>query len=131
MRELSGRVSRFTDSVIRRMTRISEEYDAINLSQGYPDFDPPREILEALEKAVWAGPHQYSITFGAKNLRDALAAKASPGLGRDIDPETEIIITCGGTEPKHNAAAMPAAWWRCSMLWALKADMSTQRRRTP
>ena len=103
MRELSGRVSRFTDSVIRRMTRISEEYDAINLSQGYPDFDPPREILEALEKAVWAGPHQYSITFGAKNLRDALAAKASPGLGRDIDPETEIIITCGGTEAMMSA----------------------------
>ena len=62
-----------TDSVIRRMTRISDEHGAINLSQGFPDFNPPREILDALAKAAHAGPHQYSITFGAENFRQAAA----------------------------------------------------------
>ncbi len=98
MLTLSNRVSTFTDSVIRRMTRISDQYGAINLSQGFPDFDPPKEILDALEKAAKEGPHQYSITFGAKNFRDALARKQSKTIGRKINPETEIVVTCGGTE---------------------------------
>ena len=98
MPQLSERVNTFTDSVIRRMTRISDEHGAINLSQGFPDFDPPREIMDALAKAAYAGPHQYSVTFGAENFREALARKQSKAIGRTIDPETEIVVTCGGTE---------------------------------
>lgn len=98
MPRLSDRVSTFTDSVIRRMTRISNQYGAINLSQGFPDFDPPKEILDALAKAAYQGPHQYSITFGAKNFRDALAKKQERAIGRHIDPDREIVVTCGGTE---------------------------------
>ena len=98
MPQLSDRVSRFTDSVIRRMTRISDQYGAINLSQGFPDFDPPKEMLDALAHTAHNGPHQYSITFGAKNLRQALANKQGRAIGRTIDPEREIVITCGGTE---------------------------------
>ena len=95
---LSNRVQTFTDSVIRRMTRISDEHGAINLSQGFPDFDPPREIMDALAKAAYEGPHQYSITFGAENFRDALAKKQGKAIGREINPDTEIVVTCGGTE---------------------------------
>lgn len=98
MPKLSERVGTFTDSVIRRMTRISDEYGAINLSQGFPDFDPPKEIMDALARAAYAGPHQYSITFGAENFRQALARKQGKAIGRTIDPETEIVVTCGGTE---------------------------------
>ena len=98
MPELSERVGTFTDSVIRRMTRISNAYDAINLSQGFPDFDPPQALLDALAKAAHAGPHQYSITFGAQNFREALARKVSKTMGRAIDPDTELCVTCGSTE---------------------------------
>ena len=98
MPKLSRRVERFTDSVIRRMTRISDEYGAINLSQGFPDFDPPKAILDRLAEVAYEGPHQYPITFGAKNFRDALAKKQAKAFGREIDPETEIVVTCGGTE---------------------------------
>ena len=98
MPELSKRVQEFTDSVIRRMTRISDEHGAINLSQGFPAFDPPQEIMDALAKAGHEGPHQYSSTFGAKNFRDALAKKQGKSIGREINPDTEIVVTCGGTE---------------------------------
>ena len=98
MPKLSGRVGTFTDSVIRRMTRISDQYGAINLSQGFPDFDPPQPMLARLSQVAHEGPHQYSITFGAKNLRDALAAKQSRAIGRAVDPEREIVVTCGSTE---------------------------------
>lgn len=98
MPKLSNRVQTFTDSVIRRMTRISDEYGAINLSQGFPDFDPPKEIMDALAKAAYEGPHQYSITFGAENFREALAQKQGKAIGRTIDPDKEIVVTCGGTE---------------------------------
>ena len=98
MPQLSDRVHTFTDSVIRRMTRISDEYDAINLSQGFPDFDPPHEITSALAEIAQKGPHQYSVTFGAQNFREALAEKAAHAMGRQIDPATEIVVTCGGTE---------------------------------
>lgn len=104
MPELSKRVGTFTDSVIRRMTRINNERgDSINLSQGFPDFDPPREITEALERAAKEGPHQYSITFGAKNMRDAIARKQGRAIGRAIDPETEVLVTCGSTEAMMSA----------------------------
>lgn len=95
---LSERVAQFTDSVIRRMTRISDAHGAINLSQGFPDFDPPKEMMDALAKAAYAGPHQYSVTFGAQNFREALAKKQERAIGRPIDPNKEIVVTCGGTE---------------------------------
>lgn len=98
MPKLSDRVGTFTDSVIRRMTRISDEYGAINLSQGFPDFDPPKEILDALAKVAYEGPHQYSVTYGAENFREALAKKQGLAIGRTIDPDKEIVVTCGGTE---------------------------------
>ena len=98
MPALSERTSRFTDSVIRRMTRISDEYNAINLSQGFPDFDPPKELTDALASVAPVGPHQYALTWGAKNFRDALAAKYKHFAGVDIDPEKEIVVTCGSTE---------------------------------
>lgn len=98
MPQISDRTTKFTDSVIRRMTRISDEYNAINLSQGFPDFDPPKAILDALEKVSKEGPHQYSVTFGAENFRQALAEKQGKAIGRSIDPENEIVVTCGGTE---------------------------------
>ena len=99
MPELSRRVQTFTDSVIRRMTRINNMTPgSINLSQGFPDFDPPQEILDALKETAEYGPHQYSITFGAKNFRDALAEMYTKKFAREIDPEKEIVVTCGGTE---------------------------------
>ena len=99
MPELSRRVGTFTDSVIRRMTRISDaKPGSINLSQGFPDFDPPKPLLDALSKVAYAGPHQYSVTFGAENFREALAKKAERTIKRKINPETEIVVTCGGTE---------------------------------
>ena len=103
MPKLSDRVNTFTDSVIRRMTRISDEYGAINLSQGFPDFDPPKAILDRLAEVAYEGPHQYSITFGAENFREALAKKQGKAIGREINPETEIVVTCGGTEAMMSA----------------------------
>ncbi len=98
MRPLSDRVGTFTDSVIRRMTRISNKYGAINLSQGFPDLDPPKPMLGALAKAAYEGPHQYSITYGAQNLREKLAEKFNRVSGLNVDPDTQVIVTCGGTE---------------------------------
>lgn len=98
MKPLSGRTAVFTDSVIRRMTRISAQYGAVNLSQGFPDFDPPEAILQRLAEVAHEDFHQYSITWGAKNFREALAAKQSPRMGYAIDPEREITVTCGSTE---------------------------------
>ena len=98
MRELAARTRTFTDSVIRRMTRISNRYGAVNLSQGFPDFDPPKEILDRLAEVSREGPHQYSVTWGAQNFREALAAKQTRFMGRRIDPDTEVVVTCGGTE---------------------------------
>ena len=103
MPELSHRVQTFTDSVIRRMTRISDEVDAINLSQGFPDFDPPKAMLDALAKVAYKGPHQYAVTFGAQNFREALARKQEKAIGRKINPNTEIVVTCGGTEAMMSA----------------------------
>ena len=88
MPKISNRLDGFTESVIRRMTRVANECGAINLSQGFPEFDPPQAILDRLEEVAHEGPHQYSITFGAKNFREALARKISPALGHTIDPET-------------------------------------------
>ena len=98
MRGLSQRTSGFTDSVIRRMTRISNECGAINLSQGFPDFDPPAELTDRLAEVAHAGPHQYAVTWGAPDFREALARKQSRFMGRAVDPETEVLVTCGSTE---------------------------------
>lgn len=95
---LSNRTTTFTDSVIRRMTRISDQYGAINLSQGFPDFDPPREITDRLKDIAAVGPHQYAITWGARNFREALADKHEHFSGMRVDPEKEIVVTCGSTE---------------------------------
>ena len=98
MQRLSERTASFTDSVIRRMTRISLQYGAVNLSQGFPDFEPPKEILDRLAQVAYEDYHQYSITWGAQDFREALAAKQSRYMGRAIDPNGEIVVTCGSTE---------------------------------
>ena len=98
MPELSKRTATFTDSVIRRMTRVSLKYGAVNLSQGFPDFEPPKEILDRLAEVTREDFHQYSITWGAQNFREALAEKQSRLMGRKIDPNSEIVVTCGSTE---------------------------------
>lgn len=103
MPRTSKRVGTFTDSVIRRMTRISDEYGAINLSQGFPDFDPPQVVTDRLAQVAKEGPHQYSFTYGALPIREAICRKQSRAIGRTIDPETEIVITCGGTEAMMSA----------------------------
>lgn len=98
MKKLSTRTETFTDSVIRRMTRISLQYGAINLSQGFPDFDPPREITDRLAEVAGEGPHQYALTWGAQNFREALARKQEHFRGMKVDPNAEITVTCGSTE---------------------------------
>lgn len=103
MQPLSDRTAGFTDSVIRRMTRISNKYGAVNLSQGFPDFDPPKAILDRLAEVAHEDYHQYSITWGAQNFREALAAKQTHYMGRAIDPDREIVVTCGSTEAMMTA----------------------------
>ena len=98
MQSLSERTAGFTDSVIRRMTRVSMQYDAVNLSQGFPDFEPPKELLDRLAQVAYEDYHQYSITWGSQTFREALAAKQTYFMGRRIDPNTEIVTTCGSTE---------------------------------
>ena len=98
MPELSDRTANFTDSVIRRMTRISNQYGAVNLSQGFPDFEPPQEILQRLAEVSKEDVHQYSITWGAQNFREALAKKITHFSGMNVDPNKELVVTCGSTE---------------------------------
>lgn len=98
MKALSIRTDSFTDSVIRRMTRISDQYGAINLSQGFPDFEPPKAITDRLAEVAKEGPHQYALTWGAQNFREALAKKQEHFSGMSINPDTEIVVTCGSTE---------------------------------
>ena len=98
MQELSRKTQHFTDSVIRRMTRIAIANNAINLAQGFPDFDPPKEITDRLSEVAKEGPHQYALTWGAQNFREALAAKQEHFSGMKINPDTEIVVTCGSTE---------------------------------
>ena len=98
MQELSRKTQYFTDSVIRRMTRIALDCNAINLAQGFPDFDPPKAITDRLAEISAIGPHQYPITMGAPNFRRALANKCGRFMGRTIDPDTEVVVTIGSTE---------------------------------
>ena len=98
MQELSRKTQHFTDSVIRRMTRIAIANNAINLAQGFPDFDPPKAMTDRLQEISPIGPHQYPITMGAPNFRRALAKKCGRFMGRTLDPETEMVVTIGSTE---------------------------------
>ena len=98
MKPLSDKTAGFTDSVIRRMTRVSNQYGAVNLSQGFPDFDPPKEITDRLREIAPHGPHQYALTWGAQNFREALARKHEHFSGMKVDPNKEIVVTCGSTE---------------------------------
>jgi aminotransferase len=94
----SEKASRFTESVIREMTRLALAHDAVNLSQGFPDFPAPEAIKEAACDAVRADINQYAITWGAKPLRDAIAADFSRRYGVPVDPETHLTVCCGSTE---------------------------------
>lgn len=97
MQKLSSSLNEFGESVIRMMTRISTD-DTINLAQGFPDFDPPQVLLDALRDTADHGPHQYEITWGSKLFRENLARKQSKFMGFKINPEEEIVVTCGSTE---------------------------------
>lgn len=98
MKNLSNRATSFTESVIRKMTLVANKYNSINLAQGFPEFDPPVEILNRLQEISLTGPHQYSITCGAKNLREAIAKKHEKLTGNTTYPEENVVVTCGGTE---------------------------------
>src|SRR3990172_2938940 len=97
-RRVSDRVQLFPESVIREMTRIAHVHGALNLAQGFPDFDPPRELTEAAKRALDGGYNQYSITWGAQELREAIARRAKAFNGIDADPEANLVVTCGSTE---------------------------------
>ena len=98
MQQMSRRSQHFTDSVIRRMTRVSLSCGAINLAQGFPDFAPPKAMTDRLAELSPIGPHQYPITMGAPNFRQALARKCGRFMGRTLDPETDMVVTIGSTE---------------------------------
>jgi len=95
---LSVKAERFTESVIREMTRLAMKHNAVNLSQGFPDFGAPEEIKEAARRAISQDINQYAITWGAKSLRDAIARKFARTQGVHVDPEREITVCCGSTE---------------------------------
>jgi len=95
---LSDKVEHFTESVIREMTRQAMLYGAVNLAQGFPDFPAPAEIKQAAQEAVARDVNQYAITWGAKNLRNAIARQMGQWQGIQVDPETQITVCCGSTE---------------------------------
>jgi aminotransferase len=94
----AARLNVFTESVIRGTTRLANAHGAVNLSQGFPDFDPPPVLLEGLARAASEPVHQYAVTWGAPRFREALAAKITRHAGRAVDPERELVVTCGSTE---------------------------------
>jgi aspartate/methionine/tyrosine aminotransferase len=98
LRFRSHRTSRFIESMIREMTRLAIEHNAVNLAQGFPDFGAPEELKRAAQDAIAADFNQYTITWGAKPFRDAIAAKYQKWYGMDYDPEREITVCCGATE---------------------------------
>src|SRR4051812_46334 len=98
MPKTSQRTSRFTESVIREMSRVATRHNAINLAQGFPDWDPPPELIQAAKDAMDTHRHQYAITWGSPELRSALGAKLSRFMGIPIDAERELVVTCGATE---------------------------------
>jgi aspartate/methionine/tyrosine aminotransferase len=98
MPNTATRLAGFTESVIRGMTRLANKHGAINLAQGFPDFDPPEELLAALERATRGPHHQYAVTWGAPRFREALAKKINRNTGLSIDPDQHLVVTCGSTE---------------------------------
>ncbi|MGD8368106.1 MAG: aminotransferase class I/II-fold pyridoxal phosphate-dependent enzyme [Desulfobacterales bacterium] len=98
MPKTADRLKGFTESVIREMTRVANHYGAINLSQGFPEADPPEEVVESARRALAEGVHQYAITWGAPRFREALAAKQRHWMGLDLDAEAHLVVTCGSTE---------------------------------
>jgi aminotransferase len=98
MPNTSHRTAAFNESVIRRMTRVALQHGAINLSQGFPDFDPPELLLQAAERTARNGPHQYAVTWGAPDFRAALAKKQSRFMGLPLSPDENFVVTCGSTE---------------------------------
>jgi len=98
MPKTADRLKGFTESVIREMTRVANQHGAINLSQGFPEADPPTAVVDAARRALSDGVHQYAITWGAPRFREALAAKQRCWMGLDLDPETHLVVTCGSTE---------------------------------
>lgn len=94
----SARTAHFTESVIREMTRLAVIHKAVNLAQGFPDFPAPEMLKQAAREAITDNVNQYSITWGAKNFRDAIAAKYRSTYSLDLDPEREITVCCGSTE---------------------------------
>jgi aspartate/methionine/tyrosine aminotransferase len=92
------RLNYFTKSVINQMNVLAEQHGAINLASGYPDFDPPEELLEAAERALRSGYNQYATPWGSPQLRQALSNKLTRFMGIEIDPEAHLTVTCGGTE---------------------------------
>lgn len=98
MPRTSRRTAVFTESLIREMSRVAAQHGAINLAQGFPDGDPPAALLAAAHAAMDAGRHQYAVTWGAPELRDALAAKLTRCSGLEVDPQRELVVTCGATE---------------------------------
>jgi aspartate/methionine/tyrosine aminotransferase len=100
---LSEKASRFTESVIREMTRLAQKFGAVNLAQGFPDFPAPAEIKQAAQEAIARDVNQYAITWGSKSLRNAIAAKFERTQGVSVDPEREITVCCGSTEAMMSA----------------------------
>lgn len=94
----SRRTSVFTESLIREMSRVAAQHGAINLSQGFPDGDPPAALVQAARDAMDAGRHQYAVTWGSPELREALAGKLTRFTGLPVDPQRELVVTCGATE---------------------------------
>lgn len=98
MPSTATRLAAFTESVIRGTTRLAQRHGAINLAQGFPDFDPPEELLHALVDAARGPHHQYAVTWGAPRFREALARKISRFTGLEVDPDRHLVVTCGSTE---------------------------------
>src|SRR5258706_14022972 len=99
MSRVSAKASTFTESVIREMTRLAVEHDAVNLAQGFPDFACPPELKEAAKQAIDADVNQYAVTWGARDFREAIAGKVARTYpGWQVDPERELCVTCGSTE---------------------------------
>src|ERR1700690_2200131 len=96
--KLSLKAEQFTESVIREMTRLALHYGAVNLSQGFPDFPAPAEIKRAAQEAIEADVNQYTVTWGLKALRDAIAEKYQSTQGVEVDPDREVTVCCGSTE---------------------------------
>jgi aspartate/methionine/tyrosine aminotransferase len=94
----SEKAARFTESVIREMTRLSQKHGAVNLSQGFPDFPAPAALKEAACEAIRADINQYAVTWGAKPLRDAIARDFSRRYGVPVDADTHLTVCCGSTE---------------------------------